>query len=169
MEGSFSEQSASLPGRPPEAMADLRTVSRPCGRPSRARAALRALSMILRAMEGLVLKLVFELFPDDALHDAIDFAVTQLGLRLALEAGLGDFYGNDRCEAFAHVVAADRGVLVLHDVVGLCVIVDHAGEGGAGNRSGVCAPFDVVNGVGVGVELVRCSCRCIAGRYRRQF
>ena len=54
--GILEEQSASLPGRPPEESAPLRTVSRALRAASRARAALRHLSMSRLATCGLVSK-----------------------------------------------------------------------------------------------------------------
>ncbi len=48
-----------------------------------------------------------QLLADDLLDDAVDLAVGELGLGLALEAGLGDLDGDDGDEALADVVAGD--------------------------------------------------------------
>ena len=55
-DGSRSEQSANLPGKPPPVNALLRTVSRALRAASRARAAVMAFSKIFFAMGGLVSK-----------------------------------------------------------------------------------------------------------------
>lgn len=102
---------------------------------------------------GLGLEVEFELVADDFLHDAVDFTVGELGLGLAFESGFGYFDGDDSGEAFADVVAAEGGVFVFEEVVSFGVLVDDACEGGS-EAGEVGAAFDVVNGVGVGVDLV---------------
>ena len=72
------------------------------------------------------LEMVFHLLSHDLLDDAVHFAVGELGLRLALEAGFRHLHGNDGGETFAGVVAGYGEVLVLDQVVGLGVIVDYA-------------------------------------------
>ena len=56
--------------------------------------------------------------------------------------------GNDGHEAFAHVVAVELGVLVLDEVVGLRVVVDHAGQRGT-EAGEVRAALGLVDQVGV--------------------
>ena len=94
------------------------------------------------------LEVVLELLADDGGHDAFDFRVRQAGLVLGLELRVRVLDGDDGHEAFAHVVAVELGVLVLDEVVGLRVVVDHAGERGT-EAGEVGAAFGLVDQVGV--------------------
>ena len=59
---------------------------------------------------------------DDALH----FRREQLDLGLGLELRIGMEQRDDRHQPLAHVVAGDRRVLVLEEIIGLRVLVDRA-------------------------------------------
>ena len=86
--GSRSEQSASLPGRPPPSSAPLRRVrSRALRAASRARAASMALLMIFFATEGFCSRKRAETLVDERLHSTGDVGV-QLALGLAFELRL---------------------------------------------------------------------------------
>ena len=83
-----SEQSASLPGRPPPSSAPLRRVrSRALRAASRARAASMALLMILLRDRRVLLEERAEALVDERLHRAGDVGV-QLALGLAFELRL---------------------------------------------------------------------------------
>ena len=93
-----------------------------------------------------------ELVVDDRLDDALDLGVAELGLGLPFELRLRDLHADDRGQAFADVVAADRRVLqVLRQVVLRRVGVDGARQRGAETRE-VRAAFVRVDVVGEGVE-----------------
>ena len=94
-----------------------------------------------------------KLIANDALDDAIDFAVGEFGFGLSLKAWFGNFDRDDGGEAFADVVAGDGWVFFFDETVGLGEIVDDAGERGA-EAGEVRAALDVVDRVGVGEDLV---------------
>ena len=56
--------------------------------------------------------------------------------------------GDDGHEAFAHVVAVKLGVLVFDEIIGLRVVIDHAGERGT-EAGEVRTAFGLVDEVGV--------------------
>jgi len=85
---------------------------------------------------------------DDGRHDALDLAVAQLGLRLALELRIGHLDAHHRHEAFADVLAGHR-VLFLQQLVGAAVDVDHARQRAA-EAAQVRAALDRVDVVRVG-------------------
>ena len=68
---------------------------------------------------------------DDRGNHAFDLGVDEFVLRLRAEARVGHFHRDHADEAFADIVAGERGVLVLEDFVGLGVLVDGACERGA--------------------------------------
>jgi hypothetical protein len=94
-----------------------------------------------------------ELLAHDLLDDAVDLGVGELGLGLALEAGLRDLDRHHRDKPLAHVVARDRRVLLLYQVVAPGEIVDDARERRLEARQ-VRAALKVVDRVGVGEDLV---------------
>ena len=94
------------------------------------------------------LEVVLELLADDGGDDALDLGVGQTGLVLGLELRVRVLDGDDGHEALAHVVAVELGVLVLDEVVGLRVVVDHAGERGT-EAGEVGAALGLVDQVGV--------------------
>src|SRR2546422_2040608 len=88
--GSETEQSASFPGsNPPSSPLFLRTSSRALRAASRARAALTALAMMVRATLGLLKEELAQGVVDHALHDPLDLGVAELGLGLPLELQIG--------------------------------------------------------------------------------
>src|SRR5581483_7774273 len=72
-----------------------------------------------------------QLVVDDRLHQAADLAVTELGLRLALELRLRQANRDDRAEPFPDVIAGDPALEVLEEAVGLRVCADRARQRGA--------------------------------------
>ena len=104
--GLRSEQSASLPGRPPPSSAPLRRVrSRALRAASRARAASMALLMILLGDRRVLLEEHAQALVDKRLHDAGDVGV-ELALGLAFKLRLRQLDADDCDKAFADIVAA---------------------------------------------------------------
>ena len=96
------------PGREPPSRTLLRRASsRALRAASRARAAETAFSTILRADRRVLLEEVAQALADDALDDALDLAVAELGLGLALELRLAELDGDDGRQALADVVAGE--------------------------------------------------------------
>ena len=105
--GSFSWQSASLPGRPPESSAPLRRVrSRALRAASRARAASIALPTIFFITAGFLSKNSPSLSLTNCVDVSADVAV-QLAFGLAFELRLRQLHADHRRQTFAHVVARE--------------------------------------------------------------
>ena len=105
-------QSRSLPGSPPPLRAPLRsrTSCRALRALSRASAASRPFWTMIFAVFGFSSRNLAKIIADGRVDDAFDFAVAELGLRLALELRLGHAERDDGRQALAAVVAAgDRG------------------------------------------------------------
>ena len=77
---------------------------------------------------GVLLQIGLQLVGDHVVHQRADLAVAQLGLGLALELGLGEFYRDDAGEALPAVVAGHL-VVVFQQAGLLAVGVEHIGEG----------------------------------------
>nr|P21562.1 RecName: Full=Uncharacterized 80.2 kDa protein in the 5'region of gyrA and gyrB; AltName: Full=ORF 4 [Haloferax lucentense DSM 14919]pir/D39135/ hypothetical protein 4 (gyrB region) - Haloferax sp [Haloferax sp.]AAB09604.1 ORF4 [Haloferax lucentense DSM 14919] len=99
-----------------------------------------------------------ELLVGDALDDAADLGIPELGLRLALELRVGVLDGDDGGESLANVLAAEVvAVEVVQHVVAVRVVVDDAGERRLepGQMRAALAGVDVVGeGVNRPLELV---------------
>ena len=65
---------------------------------------------------------------DDRADNAVDLGVDQFDLGLALELRVGVFEAEDADQTLAHVVAGDDRILVFDQIVGLCVLIDCAGQ-----------------------------------------
>jgi hypothetical protein len=108
-------------------MIDLRRASsRALRAASRARAAPTTLSTILRPTDGFSSKNVRRPFADDALDDALDLAVAELGLGLALELRVADLDRDDDRQALAHVLAAEAFLEVLGHALAVGVVLQRA-------------------------------------------
>src|SRR5581483_11367891 len=120
--GSRSEQSASLPGRPPPSSAPLRRVrSRALRAASRARAASIALLMTLRSTVGFCSKNA----PSFSFTTAWTTpAMSEFSLPLVWPSNWG-------CGSFTHVIAGQIFFYVLEQAQLLARVVDGAGQGGA--------------------------------------
>jgi hypothetical protein len=134
-------------------MAVLRTASRALRAASRARAAVRPLVDDALGDAGVGVEVGHQAVVDDGGDDAFDLGVDEFDLGLGLEAGVGEFDAEDADEAFADVVAGDRGVLFLEEAAGAGVLVDRAGEGGA-EAGEVGAAVGVGDRVGEAEDLV---------------
>jgi hypothetical protein len=66
---------------------------------------------------------------DCRLDDALHLAVAQLGLGLPFELRVAQLDAHDRRQALADVVAGQRLVVLLEQLVGVRVVVDRAGQG----------------------------------------
>ena len=159
--GCLSEQSASLPGRPPPSSAPLRRVrSRALRAASRARAASMALLMIFRADRRVLLEVCAQTFVDEGLHHAGDVGV-QLALGLAFELGLRQLHADHGHQTFAHVVAGEIFFYVFEQAHLLAGVIDGAGQRGAeaGEMRAAVDGVDVVgeteNRFGVGVVVLQ--------------
>ncbi len=112
--GSLSWQSESLPGRRAglqQALAPGRLAGLACGHPGRC-----GVDRLADHVAGLVrvgAEPVPELVGHHPLHEALDLAVAQLGLGLALELRLAQLDRQDRGQALADVVAGEVLVLLL--------------------------------------------------------
>ena len=72
-----------------------------------------------------------ELLGHDLANEGAHEGAAELRLGLALELGVGQFDGDHSGKTLANIVAGKVGILLPEDVVLTCIIVDHAGEGGA--------------------------------------
>jgi hypothetical protein len=90
---------------------------------------------------------------DEGLDEALDLGVAQLGLGLALELRLQELDRDEADESFADVVAGDRDLRVLEQLVLLGVGVDRAGQGRA-EADEMRAAFDRVDRVGEGEHVL---------------
>ena len=108
------------------------------------------------AIDGILDEEVAERLADDRLGQSLDLGVAELGLGLPIELGVGDLDRQDHGEALADVVAGQRGVLVLDQLLGLRIVVDHPRQGGpqTGHMGAAVDGVDVVDergdGLGVG-------------------
>ena len=105
--GSRSWQSASLPGRPLESMADLRRVS---SRALRAASRARAASMHLPMMRRATVECLSKYSPSFSLTSCSTsplMSLFSLPLVWPSNCGCGSLHGDDGDQAFAHVVAGD--------------------------------------------------------------
>ena len=86
-----------------------------------------------------------EAFADDGVHDALDFAVAELGLGLAFELGIRDLAADNGGEPFLHVLAG-HGLVALDEALRLRVVVHGARERGLepGHVGAALARADVV-------------------------
>src|SRR3982751_1655830 len=110
-EGSFTEQSASLPGSVEFSSADLR------GRDRRAddRVGLR----------GVLLEELPEAVGDDRAPEPLHAGVAELRLRLALELRVGELRREDGGQPLADVLAGEVVVALLQEAARLRVAVEH--------------------------------------------
>ena len=131
--GSFSWQSASLPGRPAISSAPLRRViSRALRAASRARAASTILPTIARASCGCSSRNSCSLRADRGLDHALHLRGDQLVLGLRGELRVRQLHRQDRGQAFAHVVAGQSAILsFLPRQLLLDVVVQRARQRGA--------------------------------------
>src|SRR3954466_12856559 len=161
-DGSFTEQSASLPGRREFSRALLRRGGSRALRPARrARAAPPALRGVLRAPHGLaddlarlgrvLLEELAELLVDDRGDEALHAGVAELRLRLALELRIGELGRDHGREALAHVLAGEVVVLLLELALLARVPVQRARERGPEARE-VRAALVCVDVVGEGED-----------------
>ena len=97
---------------------------------------------------GVALEVIFQLLADNGIHDAFDFGIRQARLILRLELRVGVLDGDDGHEPFAHVVAVELGILIFNEIIGLRVVVNHAGERGTETRE-VGAAFGLIDEVRV--------------------
>ena len=104
--GSFSEQSASLPGSVSPSSGPLRmTRSRALRAASRARAVVRHFSTIFLASAAVLLQPLVQALDHDRLDDRAHLGVAQLGLGLALELRVGQLDRDDGGQTLTDVVA----------------------------------------------------------------
>ena len=101
----------------------------------------------------MLLEPVAELLVGCLLDQRLHAGVAQLGLGLPLELRLTEAYGEDRRDALADVFAGEVVVLLLEQVLGPGVLVDHRGEGGLEPLL-VRPAFDGVDAVGEAVDAV---------------
>ena len=137
--GSFSWQSASLPGRPAMSSAPLRRVS---SRALRAASRARAASMILSTMALACVRVLeqefAELLGDQRFDDALHFGRDQLVLGLRRELRIGQLHRQHGGQAFARVVAGRRHLVLLARELAFDVVVQRARERARGSRRGGC-------------------------------
>src|SRR3954470_7635237 len=123
-DGSFTEQSASLPGRREFSSALLRRVrARALRAADRARGGGAALRVIwgggasladdLARVGRVLLEELRELLIDDRGDEALHARVAELRLRLALELRVGELGRDDRSQALADVLPGEVVVLLL--------------------------------------------------------
>ena len=89
----------------------------------------------------------------DRANDAFHLWRDEFDLRLGLEPGVRVFNRENADETLAHIVAADRGILVFNQAVGLGVLIDRAGERRA-EAGGVRAAIRIRDRVGEAQNLV---------------
>jgi hypothetical protein len=120
-------------------------VARLASRLARLRRAHRLVGDLSRGGRVLLERLA-ETVVDDLLDQPLHFGVPELALGLPLELGIGDADGDHRGEPLAHVVARHVALEALEEAVGLRVVADGAGEGGAeaGEMRAALARVDVV-------------------------
>jgi len=75
-----------------------------------------------------------EPFAYKGVHQAVNLAVPELGLRLALELRRPELHRDDRREAIANILAREVGVLLLQEPLVSPILVDDPGQGGAEAR-----------------------------------
>ena len=98
---------------------------------------------------------------DNGRHDAVDFRVHQLDLRLRLETRVRQLHAQHANQAFANIVTGNRRVFFLQQIVLLGVLVDGAGQCGA-EAGKMRAAVGDWEWSWQSRESGRCSCRCIA-------
>ncbi len=76
---------------------------------------------------GVFLQEGVQLLRHDVVYQSADFAVTQLGLGLALKLGVGELHGDDAGEALPAVLAGDL-LVVLEHLDFFAVAVQHGGQ-----------------------------------------
>ena len=134
-DGSFTEQSASLPGRRRVLQRALaaREVARLAG--GRARlGGLNGLADDLVGLGGVLLEELGEARVDDRGDEALHARVAELGLGLALELRIGQLGRDDRREPLAHVLAGEVLVLLLEQALLARVAVERARQRAAEAR-----------------------------------
>ena len=154
--GSFSWQSASLPGRPAMSSAPLRRViSRALRAASRARAASMILLTMALACAGLLEQEFAELLARDR-DSTTPFTSDETSLSLVCDENFGSrqFHGQDGGEAFARIVAGGRHLVLLVRHLAFDVIVQRARERRA-EAGEVRAAVALRNVVGVAVHRLR--------------
>ena len=115
---------------------------------------------------------VAEVLVADLLDERAHLGVAELGLRLALELRLGDLHRHDRGEALADVVAGERRVLVLDELLVPRVAVDRRGQRGAeallvgAALGGVDRVAERVDGLGVARVPLHRDLDLVAGALR---
>ncbi len=77
-----------------------------------------------------------EVLAEETVDDAFDFAVAELGFRLAFELRMGHAATDDGGEAFAEIFA--RGDEVFEEAAVFAVLVDRSGSARCGSRRGAC-------------------------------
>ena len=101
----------------------------------------------------ILIEIVHQPVVDHRVNDAVDLSVNELHLGLRFEARVRQFDAEDADESFAHVVAGNGRVLLLHETVCLGVLVDRLRQGSA--KSGqVRATVRIRNRIGEGQNLV---------------
>ena len=120
-------------------------------------AATRACAAARRLLDDLVGlgRVLFEPFGETfvggLLHERTHRHVAELGLGLALELRLAQLHRDDGRDALANVFAEEVVVLLLEQVLGSGVLVDHAGQRGL-EALDVHAALDGGDAVGVAVD-----------------
>ena len=96
-------------------------------------------------------------------HQALDLAVAQLGLGLALELGVGQLDADHRDQALPDVLTLEVAVLeVFRQVAGAHVLIDGPGEPGL-EAAQMRAAFPGVDVVGKGENLLVVGVVILAG------
>ena len=124
----------------------------------------------------ILLEVLRERGDHEAVDDALDFAVAELGLGLALELRLLDLHADHCGEAFADVITAELDLVLLCEPAGLGIARDAARQRGLEARE-MGPALDRVDVVAVGVDLLAIALvvlhrdldtrRCPARRARR--
>ena len=118
--GSRSEQSASLPGKPPPVSAPLRMVSRALRAASRARAAVRTLSKMRLRDRRVLIEVGHQPVVNNRVHDAVDLGVDELHFGLRFEARIRQLDAQHADQTFANVIAGNRRILLLRSGCSSC-------------------------------------------------
>ena len=105
---------------------------------SRARAAVRHFSMIRRPSAGFSSRCWAIASATARLDLARDLGVAELGLRLALELGLGELDADDRRQALADVLAGQVAVGVLEEARPLRPVVERPRQRASEARDVAC-------------------------------